>query len=196
MNNLENFESLFGNKTLSSLKEKFYEPHRKYHNYNHINYCFNIFDKYFKNSNLSEEDKTAIKFALYFHDIIYDPSASDNEEKSCQTFQNIFADKLNYLTIDKISSYILATKTHKPFDYNSSIVIDCDLAILGSSAEEFVIYENSIREEYLFVPDEAFNLGRKVAMNKFANKEFIFATQELKNSKFEFRAKINLKKYL
>ena len=49
------------------------EPHRYYHNWNHIEYMFKIARK------LGIELTDELVLAIIFHDIIYDPLAKDNE---------------------------------------------------------------------------------------------------------------------
>ena len=54
------------------------EPHRQYHNRQHIAECLREFDEI---RDLCQ-NAPALEFGIWFHDAIYDPTASDNEEKS------------------------------------------------------------------------------------------------------------------
>ena len=54
------------------------EPHRAYHDANHIDECLAEFD-----SAKSEAlNPNSVEFAIWFHDVIYNPRATDNEEQS------------------------------------------------------------------------------------------------------------------
>ena len=57
-----------------------------YHNLDHIADCLNQF---YSSQHLAE-DPTAVEFALWFHDIVYDPKAPDNEEKSAEDGSELF----------------------------------------------------------------------------------------------------------
>lgn len=60
------------------LSAAFGDPARDYHNMDHIADCLVRFDEHAHFS----LDPVAVEFAIWFHDIVYDPSASDNEERS------------------------------------------------------------------------------------------------------------------
>jgi predicted metal-dependent HD superfamily phosphohydrolase len=62
-------------KGFDELVRKYTEPHRHYHNLNHINTCLIAFDQTVDNIS----DKFCVEVAIWFHDVIYDPQKGDNE---------------------------------------------------------------------------------------------------------------------
>jgi predicted metal-dependent HD superfamily phosphohydrolase len=163
---------------------------RVYHSPKHLVNCFDILSKLFPNEKLDP----AIRLALFFHDAVYNTTATDNEAQSCALLDKLLPDVDESIRNDA-KSYIMVTSSHQPFNEQSKIVIDCDLAILGSLPEEYEAYEAAIREEYYFVPQDLYVSGRAKVMSKFANKEFVFSTEQMINSEYETNAKINLARY-
>ncbi len=115
------------------------EPHRFYHNIEHI---LTMLNKAKERNILSDE----LYLAIVFHDIIYNPRASNNEEKSAELFYS-------YIQNDSVKQAILDTKHHRP-NTDSLLSIDLcmlDLEIVHSGFEEFIQFEHKIFKEYQFV---------------------------------------------
>jgi len=80
---------------------------RHYHNLTHILQVLQIIDE----MRLPAENPAALEFAAWFHDIIYDPKAKDNEEKSAEYATNILKIiKIPFSTIEKVTKIILASQ--------------------------------------------------------------------------------------
>src|SRR5947208_5249742 len=54
------------------------EPHRSYHTLEHLAEMFKVAGKLADAAN----DPMAVQLAIWFHDAVYDPRATDNEERS------------------------------------------------------------------------------------------------------------------
>lgn len=65
-------------KWFSILRDLYMQSWRKYHNLNHICHLLNLFDKY--HSSFDTSSITNIQLTIWFHDVIYVPSRSDNED--------------------------------------------------------------------------------------------------------------------
>jgi len=147
-------------------------PKRYYHTLKHL---ANI-DKERQNIKLSFEDDAIFQFATYYHDIVYDIEAKDNEEQSATIAQ----ERLNQIgvpnyIINKICKLIILTKTHAKTDkLTYAYFLDADLAILGSSAIEYRQYIKQIRQEYQVYSDEIYYRGRQKVLKNFIKKEEIY----------------------
>lgn len=136
----------------------------------------------------------AIQLATWFHDVIYDSQSQDNEEKSAEYAQV----SLNFLNlpspiIAQVKSLILSTKTHQALstDRDSQILLDADLAILGSAEANYQAYAQAIRLEYAWVPEADYRKARKQVLEKFLQRESIYFTPQL-SATLEAKARQNL----
>ena len=153
-------------------------PTRFYHNLAHILQVLETIDLM---RSLSE-NLVAIQFAAWFHDVIYDPKAKDNEEKSAE----YAADKLKILginpeIIDPVIRLILTTKKHQPpaNDIDSRILLDADLSILGATTAEYRNYAKAIKREYAWLSEREYVLGRKQVLENFLKRERIYHTPQM-----------------
>ena len=142
------------------------------------------------------EDWDTIQFSIYYHDIVYKTTRSDNEEKSAQ----LAVERLEQISypedkIQKCKRQILATKLHTVADPDTNLFTDADLSILGKSWEFYATYYQQIRKEYSIYPDFMYTNGRKKALQHFLGMEHIFKTSYFQN-KYEIQARRNLEKEL
>ena len=168
-------------------------PKRHYHTLVHL---ANI-DKERQKLRLSVQDNIIFQFATYYHDIIYDIEAKDNEEQSATLAKK----RLAQLTVPKhiineIYKLIILTKKHSKTDkITHAYFLDADLAILGSSWDEYQQYTTQIRKEYGVYSDEIYNRGRKRVLEHFFNQEYIYQSEYFRN-RYEKKARKNITKYL
>ena len=158
---------------------------RFYHNLEHIHQVLETIEQIYRCS-LSQASPSlnfpVIQLAAWFHDVIYDPKAKDNEEKSTEYAEATLKSlKIQKTTIAQVKNLILTTKNHQapPTDLESQILLDADLAILGSTESEYRAYSQAIRQEYSWVCDAEYRLGRKQVLQKFLQRERIYLTSYL-----------------
>ena len=175
--------------TWQQLASHYSEPHRHYHTLDHVAACLNWLDQYHHLA----EDPLCIELALWAHDVIYDPRASDNEARSADWFAQHFADSaLTDQQRARVHELILATiHPHPPTDPDMALLQDIDLSILGAYAELYDRYEGWIRQEYAFVPEAAFRKGRGAVLQSFLDQDVIYHTAELRG-RLELPARENL----
>lgn len=161
------------------VKEKYCETHRHYHTLTHIYDLLTLADRY--ESLLS--NARVVRLAIYFHDIIYEPTSKTNEEDSAKVFRDTMqSPDLRYFhidtaTIDLVCHYILQTKNHSlsesevESDEDLAIFLDMDMSILGAEQERYEKYIKEIRQEYQMYSDFAYGYGRYRALQSFIAKE-------------------------
>ena len=174
------------------IAKEYQTENRKYHKFEHIEKMLAFLQTYEQEI----KDNVGVKLATYFHDIIYDTKAKDNEEQSAQYAQNFLAPfGIPDDTTKHILSLIHATIRHEAIagDTDSAIFLDGDLAILGSSEEEYDKYAAKIRQEYAWVPEDQYRLGRKKVLEDFLNRPKIYFT-EWAGKELEVRARKNIKR--
>ena len=175
--------------TWQQLTTHYSEPHRHYHTLDHIAACLGWLDHY---RHLAA-DPLCLELALWAHDVIYDPRATDNEARSADWFAQEFADSdLTDQQRARVQELILATIHPRPStDPDMALLQDIDLSILGADAELYDRYEGWIRQEYEFVPEAAFRKGRSAVLESFLDQGVIYHTAELRE-KLELPARENL----
>jgi predicted metal-dependent HD superfamily phosphohydrolase len=166
---------------------------RHYHNSDHLS---NLLIQLTKVKNEINNWDTVL-FSLYYHDIIYNPLKSDNEERSAALAATRMAQiSVPAKIIAHCKTQILATKKHQENpDTDSNYFTDADLSVLGQSWEHYSAYFKNVRKEYSIYPNLVYNAGRKKVLNHFLEKERIFKTDYFYTA-FEQQAKQNIHKEL
>ena len=136
------------------------------------------------------------EFAIFYHDIVYDVSRNDNEEKSALRCEK----RLNYLGVstklkNQITQLIRETKTHKASSATNALFLDADLAILGSDWKRYKEYLQNVRKEYLIYNDDVYNLGRKKVLKQFLKQERIYISEYF-YERYEQQARKNIEQEL
>jgi len=174
--------------------KRFYdEEKRYYHNLNHISYMLHLA----LTDQADLKDYDMLQFAIWYHDIVYKATKSNNELKSA-----IFARKrLKKLKIDPKSiedctNLIISTKKHEILNaqnQDNAYLLDWDLAILGTAWETYQSYTHKIRKEYSMYPNFMYNKGRKKVLQHFLERPRIYYTEKYHNL-LEANARKNIQK--
>jgi predicted metal-dependent HD superfamily phosphohydrolase len=175
------------------------EPGRAYHALPHISWCLDLLDElYDDNPPLRPLWFNRVELALWFHDIIYDTKRKDNEARSAKALKGfaVLAGLPDQIA-DDAARDILLTTHDRPLDelWNislpSKIVLDLDLASLGFTWEQFDRNSDQIREEYSWVPEDAYRAGRVKVLQSFLDRPRLYLTDPCFN-RFEAQARENL----
>ena len=170
--------------TFNQIVESYSTPNRYYHNLEHINHVLEVIQslefptKYF--------DLKTVQFAAWFHDIVYETKAKDNEEKSAEYAVEVLSSlSIPSDVIKNVKKLILQTKHHQASttDFNAQVLLDADLAILGSNLAEYSKYAQAIRQEYIWVPETKYFAARKKILENFLQRKNIYFTQFMQQTK-------------
>lgn len=170
------------------------EVDRYYHNLNHIYQVLTTIERFGDKI----QNPTAVSLAAWFHDCVYDPQASDNEFQSAKLAQVLLTNVgVPLATIDRTQQLILATQGHQidMSDRDQCIFLDADLAILGTDLAQYQAYQRSIRREYSWVSDSAYQAGRSQVLQNFLHRDRLYGT-DLLFDELESIARFNLEQEL
>jgi predicted metal-dependent HD superfamily phosphohydrolase len=143
----------------TDLLARWAQPHRHYHNLDHLTAVLDIVDAHAEFA----DDIAVVRLALFAHDAIYDPRATDNEEASAQLSAQLLARcSVPAPAIAEIQRLVRLTAGHyvASDDRNGALLADADLAVLARPWPAYAAYADAIRAEYAHVPDDLFRTGR------------------------------------
>jgi predicted metal-dependent HD superfamily phosphohydrolase len=134
-----------------------------------------------------------VEIAIWFHDAIYVPAASDNEERSgewaCSAVESAGA---SAGAAERIRSLILLTRHDRPArSIDESLVADIDLSIFGAQPERFREYEAQVRREYSHIDECVFRRERARILQRFLERPSIYLTPFMRDP-LEAQARRNL----
>jgi predicted metal-dependent HD superfamily phosphohydrolase len=175
--------------SIDGLIMAYQSPSRHYHNLKHICECLDELDAVKELCAAPD----AVELAIWYHDVVYDATRGDNEERSADIASTALRSAgASQPLIDQVRLLILATKhAGVPADDDAMILVDIDLSILGRTAEEFATYEQAIRREYAHVAEQAFRAGRAKILQRFLERAAIYGVAFMRQ-KYEASARANL----
>ena len=167
------------------------EPHRRYHTLTHLSECFAWLDAAVEEA----ESFGAIGIALWYHDAVYDTRWNDNEARSAALAADVLiAAGASEALTSRIAAMIEATAGHEAAtDRDTAFLLDIDLSILGAAPERYEEYRRQIREEYEWVPEEAFAAARAGVLERFLARPALYR-MEFFRARLESQARRNLER--
>lgn len=175
------------------LEKNYTSPRRHYHTLTHIKTM--LHEAFVHEAEVC--DWRAFVMAIFYHDAVYNVLRSDNEEKSARLAAKHLA-QINFPSpsIATCEALILVTKKHiLGANYESSLLIDIDLAILGTEWDTYAEYTRQIRREYSIYPDFVYRPGRRKVLEGFLQRDFIFQTPDF-SARLEAKAQQNIRQEL
>jgi predicted metal-dependent HD superfamily phosphohydrolase len=172
------------------LQRRYAEPQRHYHTMQHLGECL----AWFEREQALAEQPGEVALALWFHDAVYDVHAHDNEARSADwARQALRAAGANEAAAERVHALVMATcHDAVPEGRDAELLIDIDLSILGAERARFDEYERQVGAEYAFVPDAVRLPRRRAILQRFLDRQAIYATPRM-HAQLEERARLNLR---
>jgi predicted metal-dependent HD superfamily phosphohydrolase len=180
---------------LQQLAAAYEAPGRHYHTLTHIQALLEAVHE----APTPLHDAEVVQLAVWFHDAVYSPLRSDNEERSAVLAREFLTQTT--LAPDRISRVVLLierTKDHtqpQPDDPDLHFFLDADLQILGAPPAEYEQYAHQIRQEYRLVPGPLYRRGRRAVLQNMLAAATLYCTEYFQN-KLDARARQNLQREL
>lgn len=130
---------------LNTIFDMWSEEGRYYHNLEHLTDLIEQISNGFEKNRYDMNMCDKLTLVALFHDIIYDPTSNDNEEKSADFLLSISSDRK---LIDDIYRSIIDTKNHNDNSELSKIFNEYDMNILNSDIDGLMDWEEKIFKEY------------------------------------------------
>jgi predicted metal-dependent HD superfamily phosphohydrolase len=177
------------------LEAAYAEPHRRYHDRRHIERCLALLDELV---DLTDGERRVLTWAIWWHDAIYDPAASDNEARSAERAKAALREQGASLhEREEVARLIRLTAGHEVDgeDRLGGLLVSIDLAILAEPPAEYDAYARDVRAEYTHVPDDLWRLGRAQVLQRFLAAPVIFPDLGFR-ARLEAQARANLAREL
>ncbi|MVO87845.1 hypothetical protein GPA10_24570 [Streptomyces sp. p1417] len=158
-----------------NLLTRWSEPHRRYHTLTHLEAVLAHLDTLQDHP----EHPHVVRLAAWFHDAVHAPDRSENEERSARLAERALPEAgLSREATADVARLVRLTVTHDPADgdRDGEALCDADLAILAAAPDAYAAYAAAVREEYAFVPDEAFRAGRADVLRQLLALPRLFRT--------------------
>jgi predicted metal-dependent HD superfamily phosphohydrolase len=157
----------------ANLLSRWVEPHRRYHDAAHL-------DTVLRNVDLLTDDETGVvRLAAWFHDAVYDPTATDNEARSALLAEKVLTGlRVPVTLVSEVVRLVVLTSTHDPAlgDEAGEVLSDADLAVLAGNDVAYDAYVSAVREEYGHLDDATFATGRAAVLRSLLDRPALFRT--------------------
>ena len=171
---------------------------RPYHNWVHVLAMLSLL----RNHRHLVNDYRAMLVAIAFHDAVYDSKAKDNEARSADLADDWLSGVVSPAFLAAVRSLVMVTMKHvvpagvpETVAADMRLLIDLDLSILGSEPSAFAVYDRAVRQEYSWVPDDAWKTGRRAVLEGFISRPRIFLTDTM-GERLEMQARANIRQAL
>lgn len=167
------------------------EGNRHYHTLRHLVECLALLDR-FRHLAKHPDD---IELALWLHDLILDPKAFDNEERSAIWAEQVLPTVgLPLERVARVAAMVRATAAHaQPADADAQLMLDIDLGILAAAPERLDQYERQIQAEYAWVPWATYREARMRILGEFQARSPLYVTEAFR-TEHEVIAHANLER--
>ncbi|MGO4304445.1 HD domain-containing protein [Cupriavidus sp. RAF12] len=170
----------------ASLACRYGEPARHYHTLQHVRRCLRDLDW----ARDAIPDADVVELALWCHDVIYVPGASDNERCSAEWFRHWAGNGI--AAMERVAGLILDTShTRPPADATGCFAVDIDLAVLGYPRTWFCRDAVHLRAERPDLDAMTYDSAERAFLGTLLARPRIYLTEPF-HTRYEARARRNL----
>jgi predicted metal-dependent HD superfamily phosphohydrolase len=167
-------------------------PGRHYHTPKHIEHCLTQFDL----ASGELEDRDAVEIAIWFHDLIFEPNADDNELQSARRFVELANDSMTAEFKTRVYDLVMATAPPRmPKTTDQKFMLDIDLSSFGLPWDDMLRDSIAVRQESPQLSDADFFPGQRAFLESLVKREHFYFT-EFFRSRIEETARSNINRYL
>lgn len=165
---------------------------RHYHTPEHIDHCLRQFDL----ACAEMEDADAVEIAIWFHDLIFDVRANDNELQSARRFAALANDSMDAGFKARVHDLIMTTAPPRlPRTTDQKFMLDIDLSSFGLPWQDMLRDSIAVRQESPQLTDAEFFPGQRAFLESLVSREHFYFT-EFFRSRIEDGARSNIERYL
>lgn len=166
---------------------------RAYHDTTHLRACLSHLQAVEQALPGAVRQPHAVALALWYHDAVYWPWSSRNEERSAEwACRFLHGQGLPGEWVQAVRRHILDTRhAVSLLEGDAQWVVDIDLAILGQEDAVYRQFERNVRREYFFVRWPRYVAGRSAVLQGFLGRSRIYAT-DFFAQRYEQQARTNL----
>ncbi|MFV0306555.1 MAG: hypothetical protein ACK5OX_02290 [Desertimonas sp.] len=167
------------------------QPARRYHGVRHVTWVVRHVFELGDREPIADLD--AVVAAAFYHDAVYDPRRADNETSSARWAQRALSG-LGWQAsrTHDVAALIGLTVDHRPTPgTDGAVLVDADLAVLGSGPAAYGAYVRGVRGEYAHIPEPDWRVGRPAVLRAFLDRDHVLTTPTARQ-RWESRARANL----
>ncbi|TDT17578.1 putative metal-dependent HD superfamily phosphohydrolase [Ilumatobacter fluminis] len=166
---------------------------RHYHTARHVRWVVQHVRTLAPAADVADADLDIVVAAAFFHDVVYDPTASDNETASAAMARRALTD-LGWPPepTERAATMIEATANHGAdcVDRATCVMLAADLGVLAAEPGAYSDYVRNVRKEYGHLDDASWRAGRTAFVRSMLERASIFPAS-LRLEQWEKRARAN-----
>lgn len=181
---------------LDRLLARHREAHRRYHGVAHVAWVIRHVHELTDDHPVA--DLGAVIAAAFYHDAIYQPSSSTNEQASARLARRELSELgWDAERVERVAELIEATASHTDDDPPSGhdgdrdVLLDADLAVLAAEPAAYRDYVAGVRSEYGHLDDATWGAGRRAVVERLLGRARLYRTESGRR-RWEHHARANL----
>ena len=166
-------------------------PGRHYHDERHLDDCLAQLDRV---TAIAEAERRILRWAILWHDVVYEPGRNDNEERSADLARRELTgcgvDESDAGEVARLIQLTKGRRVHES-DRLGALLVSIDLSVLGSDPAAYDTYVEAVRREYTHLGDSEWRLGRSFVLQDLLAADPLYPDPQFR-ARLEGQARRNL----